>query len=99
VRKGLKAQVRLTAYKTRSVPPVEGEVVGVSADRIDDERTGESYFNARIEIDEEQLKKLEGVELSPGMPADVLIVTGSRTLFAYLVAPISDSFNKAFREQ
>lgn len=99
VRKGLTARVRLTAYKTRSVPPVEGTVVGVSADRIDDERTGESYFNARIEIDEEQLQKLEGVELSPGMPAEVLIVTGSRTLFAYLVAPISDSFNRAFREQ
>lgn len=99
VRKGLKARVRLTAYKTRNVPPVEGEVVTVSADRIDDERTGESYFNARVAISEEQLEKLEGVELSPGMPAEVLIVTGSRTLVAYLMSPIRDSFNRAFREQ
>ncbi len=100
VRKGLTARVRLTAYKTRQVPPVEGTVTTVSADRLEDERTGEIYFAARVAIDDEELEKLEGnVKLSPGMPADVLIVTGSRTLFAYLMSPISESFNKAFREQ
>ncbi len=99
VRKGLEATVRLSAFGARSVPPVSGKVFTVSADRFDDERTGEAYYIARIHIDEEQLNKLEGVELTPGMGADVLIRTGSRTLFAYLMKPISDGMNKAFREE
>lgn len=99
VRPGLLARVRLLAYKVRNVPPVEGEVVTVSADRFEDERSGEPYFTARIEIGEDQLSKLEDVELSPGMPVEVLIVTGSRSLFSYLVSPIKDSFNRAFREE
>lgn len=99
VTKGMTARVRLSAFKSRSTPPVEGEVVTVSADRIEDPRTGESYFLARVIIREEELEKLEDVKLSPGMPAEVLIITGERTLFGYLIAPIRDSFNKAFREE
>lgn len=99
VQVGLRARVRLLAYKVRSVPPVEGEVVTVSADRFQNEQTGEAYFLARIEIDDAQLDKLEGVELSPGMPAEVLVVTGARSLMAYLFSPITDSFNRAFREE
>ena len=99
VRSGLVARVRLSAYKTRNVPALDGVVRHVSADRFTDERTGQSYYLARIEIDEKELKPLKEVELYPGMPTDVLIVTGERTLLSYLFAPITDSFNKAFREQ
>ena len=99
VRKGLKARVRLVAYKSRKVPPVDGEVETVSADRFEDPRTGEIYFTARIAIDESELEPLEDVELSPGMPAEALIITGSRTLFGYLISPIRDSFNRSFRDQ
>ncbi|MBN66636.1 MAG: hemolysin secretion protein D [Rickettsiales bacterium] len=99
VRPGLEAQVRLTAYKVRNVPPAVGEVIQVSADRFEDERTGQGYFLARIAISPEELERLGHLELSPGMPAEALIVTGKRTLLSYLMDPISDSFNKAFREQ
>lgn len=99
VQPGLLARVQLSAYKTRNVPPIEGEVITVSADRFEDERTQEAYFTARVVVDEAQLAKLKNVELSPGMPAEVLIVTGSRSLISYLVSPIKDSFNHAFREE
>ena len=99
VHRGLTATVRLTAFGARSVPPVTGVVQTVSADRFDDERTGDAYYKARIKIDEEQISLLEDVTLTPGMPADVLIVTGSRTFLSYLFKPITDSMNKAFREQ
>lgn len=99
VTRGLEATVRLTAFGARSVPPVTGVVETVSADRFDDERTGEAYYKARIKIDSEQLDLLEEVSLTPGMPADVLIVTGSRTFLSYLLKPISEGMNKAFREQ
>lgn len=99
VRAGLVARVRLSAYKTRTVPPVDGIVRHVSADRFTDDRTGQSYYLARIEIDDDELRPLQNVELYPGMPADVLIVTGERTLLSYLFSPITESFSKAFREQ
>jgi HlyD family type I secretion membrane fusion protein len=99
VHEGLMARVRLSAYKTRKVPLVEGQVTTVSGDRFENERTGETYYTARITVDEEQLAKLEDVKLTPGMPAEVLIVTGSRTLFSYLTSPIRDSFTRAIREQ
>ena len=100
VRSGLIARVRLSAYKTRTVPLITGTVQHISADRFDDERTGVSYYLARITINAEEMAGLDGnVELYPGMPAEVLIVTGSRTFLSYLFTPISESFNRAFREQ
>lgn len=100
VHEGLEANVRLTAFKQRKTPPVKGKVVNVSADRFEDQRTGEGYFIARIEIPPQELhEKLGGLEISAGMPADTLIVTGHRTMMSYLFSPIRDAFNHAFREQ
>jgi HlyD family type I secretion membrane fusion protein len=99
VHQGLTARVRLSAYKTRNLHPVEGEVTTVSPDRFVDEKTGQSYFLARIIVDPKQFDKLGNVKLYPGMPADVLIVTGSRSLIGYLLQPIKDSMFRAFREQ
>lgn len=99
VRPGLKARIRLTAYKSRFVAPVEGTVLNVSADRFSDPRTGESYYTARIAVDPKELEKDKGISLYPGMPADVMIITGERTLLAYLLSPIRDSFSHAFREK
>ncbi len=99
VHKGLTAQVRLTAFKSRTVPPVKGTVENISPDRFTDERTGISYFVARVEIQQKELDALKDVELSAGMPADVMILTGSRTLLGYILSPIGESFHQAFREQ
>jgi HlyD family type I secretion membrane fusion protein len=95
---GLSAQVRLTAFKQRNTPPLEGEVTRVSADSFTHERTGATYFLARITIDPAERDKLDGGELYPGMPADVMIVTGNQTAFEYFLTPVTDSFRHAFRE-
>lgn len=99
VRPGLPAKIRLTAYKIRLVPPVEGKVEMVSADRFVDKATNQPYFTARILVDNKSLEKIKGVSLYPGMPAEVLIVTGSRTLFGYMLSPITATMFRAFREQ
>jgi hypothetical protein len=73
--------------------------VYVSADRFINEHTGEPYYMAKVEISEDALESLrERVELYPGMPAEVFIVTGSRTFIAYMFSPILDSFRRAFKE-
>jgi HlyD family type I secretion membrane fusion protein len=98
VRIGLPASVRLVAFKQRTTPTLNGTVRRISADALSDERTGEVYFLASVEVPLEELARVPHVELYPGMPVDVAIVTGERTLFAYLAQPFTDSLAHAFRE-
>ena len=95
---GLPSQVRLTAFKQRNTPLLDGTLTRVSADSFTDERSGASYFLARITIDAAELKKLDGRELYPGMGAEVMIKTGKRTTMDYILAPLTDSLRRAFRE-
>ncbi len=95
---GLPARVRLTAYNQRDVVPMDGRVVSVSADSIIDERTGQAYYLARIKLYKDPSEIMKGVSLYPGMQAEVMIVTGERTVLEYILAPFSRSINRALRE-
>jgi HlyD family type I secretion membrane fusion protein len=99
VHAGLGARVVLSAYKRRNTPQLDGKVLQVSPDVILDERSERGYFAARVGIDRDELAKLEGVRLSPGMPIEVFIRTGERSLLDYIVQPIGDSLRRAFREE
>ncbi|TIV69959.1 MAG: HlyD family type I secretion periplasmic adaptor subunit [Mesorhizobium sp.] len=99
VRPGLPATVRLVAYKQRITPTLEGALTRVSADAEVDERSGATFFRATVEVDADEVKKLPRVKLYPGMPVDVSIVTGRRTMLEYLFQPFADSFAHAFREE
>ena len=95
----LPAQILLPAFKQRHMPRIEGNVRHVSADAIVDPQTKQSFFQARIEVDRTHLAELEPtIELAPGMPAEVYIMTGERTLLDYLLRPLYDSLRRAFRE-
>ncbi len=96
VRAGLPAQVRFTAFNQRHRAPSEATVTSVSADSLTDDKTGEIYYLARVELTAAAAKDAE--ELLPGMPSEVMIVTGARTALAYLMEPVVRSFNRAVRE-
>ncbi|WP_085741767.1 MULTISPECIES: HlyD family type I secretion periplasmic adaptor subunit [Rhizobium] len=98
VRAGLEAQVHLLPYNQRRVPLLKGRVEYVSADRLIDTQTGQSYFAATIRVTDERLAKMSDVELVAGMPAQTLIETGESSVAFYAVRPLFDSFNRAFRE-
>jgi len=95
---GMLATVRFSAFKQALTPEVEGRLITLSADRMIDEKSGVPYFSTQVELTEESYKKLVGLELLPGMPAEVLINTGERTLFEYLTQPVSNAFAHAFIE-
>ncbi len=97
VHAGLAAQVRLTAFNQRNLSPIEGKVLTVSADSLTDERTGVPYFLARVVLVEDLSKDL-AVSLYPGMQAEVMIVTGERTMLDYIFRPLTQSLGRAFRE-
>lgn len=97
---GQMAEVRFTAFKSRDTPKIEGKLMVVSADRLVDEQTQTSYYLARVEITPEGLQDLarQKLDLVPGMPAEVLINTGERTLFEYLTDPFVNTVTRSFIE-
>jgi multidrug efflux pump subunit AcrA (membrane-fusion protein) len=99
VRADLPAAIRFVAYKQRTTPVVEGRVTRVSADAVTDERSGISYFLATVEVDADQLARVPQVRLYPGMPVEAAIITGKRTMLAFLFQPFTDSFGRAFHEE
>ena len=99
VKAGLLADVRFSVFNQAITPEVEGEVLTVSADRLVNEDNGMPYYLAQVKITQESQEKLKGFVLQPGMPAEVFINTGDRTLFEYLTQPVSNAFARALIEE
>ena len=99
---GQNAEVRFSVFKSRTIPKLEGILVSLSADRLFDEQSevNEPYYLARLEITPEGLDELikANLKLIPGMPAEVLIHTGDRTMLEYLFDPLSDTIAHSFIE-
>jgi len=87
---GQLAEVRLSAFSRGKIPTLEGKLIALSADRLIEESTRMPFYLSRVELTPESIEKLEGIELLPGMPAEVLIKTGSRTLVEYLSQPFTN---------
>ncbi|MFA5631175.1 MAG: HlyD family type I secretion periplasmic adaptor subunit [Porticoccaceae bacterium] len=96
---GLEANIRFTAFHTQTTPVIPGRVVRIAADRLVDDKTGQPYYGAVIEVTEEGLRTMSGLTLVPGMPAEVLIKTGERTLLQYLLQPARDAMARSLIEE
>ena len=96
---GQEARLRLSAFDARTTPELNGEVISVSADSFDDERSGAPFYRAEIVLSEGERARLgEARVLIPGMPVEAFIRTQDRTPLAYLVAPMMNYITRAFRE-
>ncbi|MCB1338596.1 MAG: HlyD family type I secretion periplasmic adaptor subunit [Maritimibacter sp.] len=96
---GQEVNLVFAAFDTRRTPEITGRVISVSPDALQDERTGRSYYRARVEISEGEVAKLpEGSILVPGMPVQAQLRTADRSPAAYLLKPFIDYFRTAFRE-
>lgn len=95
---GLEAMVRLSAFDLRSTPELSGTVFATSADRLIEETSREPYYLVAARIPDAELAKLQGLELVPGMPAEVFIRTGERTALSYLLKPLTDGMARAFKD-
>ena len=96
---GQPAEVRLKSFNQRDVHPVSGYVETISADSLTVQATGETYYEARVKLDQASLAEQPTIKLHPGMPADVVILTGERTVLDYLVSPIARYVYLSFREE
>ncbi|WP_132256301.1 HlyD family type I secretion periplasmic adaptor subunit [Methylobacterium segetis] len=98
VRIGQPARLRFSALNQYTTPEIEGSVSRLAADVAQDQKTGLSFYKARIRVDEAQRKRLGEVQLIPGMPVEAFLQTGERTVFSYLTKPFVDHISKAWRE-
>jgi HlyD family type I secretion membrane fusion protein len=98
VRAGSAAEVRLTAYQTRTTPLVAGNVNYVSADRMVDTQSGAPYYVVNVDVSAGALAEAGNLRMQAGMPAEVYIRTDSRTAFDYIVAPVMAYLRRGMRE-
>lgn len=95
---GQTAALQFTAFNRRTTPELTGVLAQISPDVTRDARTGAAYYVARIGIEPDQIGKLGGMELVPGMPVETFIQTTRRSVISYLLRPLYDSMQKTFRE-
>ena len=103
VYRGQLAQVRFESVHDQNLPLISGRVRTISADRFTDERTGQAYFRAEIEVAPAELKKIEGLlgkgQLRPGLPVEAMLSVRKRTALQYLLEPLTGTFRNALHEQ
>jgi HlyD family secretion protein len=98
VHPGQQAQVVMSSFDPRTTPKLVGEVIKVSPDAIVDPKTGQSYYRIDLVVSPEELARLEGATLVPGMPVEAFLETGDRSVLTYLLQPLSAHLRHAFRE-
>ncbi|RUW03473.1 HlyD family type I secretion periplasmic adaptor subunit [Mesorhizobium sp. M1A.F.Ca.IN.020.03.1.1] len=96
---GQEAGLKFSAFNQRVTPELNGNVKEIAADLSLDERSGAGFYTVRIGIPRPELKKLNGLTLAPGMPVEAFFSTGNRTMLSYLVKPLADQIDRAFREE
>lgn len=98
VRPGDDAEIRLSAYEYRKMPLLLGKVTTVSADRITDQQTKQSWYNVLISVDTGKLADIPGTRMQTGMATEVFVTTPARTLFEYMIRPLTNYANRGMRE-
>jgi HlyD family type I secretion membrane fusion protein len=98
VRPGTQAEVRIVTAHSRNTKLLAAEVVRVSADAVEDPRSGAAYLNAVLHVAPEVLKE-SGMPMQPGLPAEVYLKVTERTPLGFLMEPITGYFHRSFRER
>lgn len=96
---GKTADIRFSAFNNATTPVIEGKLTRISADRLTDERSGDPYYLVRVKVTDDGMKKLANRKLQPGMPAEVLINAGDRTMLEYLLKPARNMFAQSMIEE
>mgnify|MGYP001353231484 CR=1 FL=1 len=92
------ATIRFSSFGNASVPTIYGQLINLSANSVFDQVTGTTHYLARVEVTPGGMEDLGDLDLMPGMPAEVFISTGDRTMLEYLFKPFSNAMARSFRE-
>jgi HlyD family secretion protein len=95
---GQRARIRFTAFSNTATPEIAGKVSFVAPERTTDQQSRQSFYAVRVEVDPSAMSRWPELKLRPGMPAEIFIETGSRSMLSYLTKPLRDQFARAFRD-
>ncbi len=98
VARGQRAYLRFSTLDRPTMPEVRGTVTYVSADLSRDERSNASFYTVKVDLPQGERHHLDGMTLISGMPVEIFLQTGSRTMLSYLLKPISDQLHRTFNE-
>ncbi|CDH21082.1 HlyD family type I secretion periplasmic adaptor subunit [Xenorhabdus bovienii] len=96
---GQDVDLMFTAFNQNQTPKVTGKVTVISADRLVDGVTREPYYQMRVRVTPEGMAQLAGLHIKPGMPVEVFVKTGSRSLLSYLFKPLMDRASTSLIEE
>jgi HlyD family secretion protein len=96
---GQRAVLRFSSFNQRTTPELNGLVSHVSADVSQDQKTAATFYTIHIKLPPDEVARLEGLRLVPGMPVEAFVQTSPRTVMSYLVRPLHDQLMRAFRER
>lgn len=99
VRQGMPVTIAFSSLNHAHTPELQGEVKTVAADSLVNERTGFPFYPIRFSIDQKDLQKLAVYSIQPGVPAEVFINAGERTLLNYLFKPLTDRMRNSLTEE
>ncbi|MFM8610867.1 MAG: HlyD family type I secretion periplasmic adaptor subunit [Burkholderiaceae bacterium] len=99
VRAGLPVDIRFSTFSHTPTLVVDGEVVSVSGDMLTEPQTNAMYYLARVKVTAEGLKKLGARQMQPGMPAEVVVRTGERSMLTYLLSPLVRRVAASMKEE
>lgn len=96
---GLKVELIFSAFNSNETPHVPGIVTQISADRMVEERSGAPYYRMKAQVAPEGMKIVKHLAVRPGMPVDLFIKTGERTMMSYLLKPVIDRAKTSLTEE
>ena len=101
IRTGLTASIKFSAYNTQKSHSIDGEITYVSADSFIDSNTNESFYEVKAKLSKKGIEQIKSYNfnLVAGMPAEMMIKTGERTVLSYMLKPLLDRFNRSFNEE
>jgi protease secretion system membrane fusion protein len=95
----LPVELRFSAFNQNLTPHVPGVVTHVSADRLVDEKTGFPHYKIKVKIAPEGAEIISNLQVRPGMPVDLFVKTGERTMMNYILKPLLDHFKTSMTEE
>jgi protease secretion system membrane fusion protein len=98
VQQGMPVEMMFTAFNQNSTPHIPGTLTFISADRLTNDHTGAPYYRVRAKVTPQGMKLLQNLNVRPGMPVEVFVNAGQRSMMSYLLKPIFDRAHTAMTE-
>lgn len=98
LRNGQDARIVFSGLDRQATPDIPGKLIFVSPELTRDDATSQAFYRIRVRVDAATLARNPQIALKAGMPTEVFVSTGSRSLLSYITKPLLDQVRYALRD-